>query len=72
MENEEASGRSASDRLLDLAEVAGVLGVCKRTVQRLVAAGVLPQPVRVGHGVRLFASDVDAYLAGLRQQYRRA
>jgi len=56
------------DRLLDFAEVSRVLGVCARSVRRAVDRGELPKPVRVGRSVRLFKSDVEAYLRRLREQ----
>ena len=55
-------------RLLKLGEVAKTLGVCVRSVRRAIARGELPKPVRVGRSVRLFQSDVVAYLQRLRQQ----
>lgn len=72
MKEERERGDDVGDRLLDLTEVARVLGVCKRTVHRLVASGELPRPVKVGRGARLYLSDVRGYLSGLREQYRRA
>ena len=35
-------------KLLDVREVAQVLGIAVRTVWRLSATGELPQPVRIG------------------------
>ena len=49
-------------RLLRMPEVAVRLGVCKRTVETLVAKGVF-QPVRIGRAVRIPSSQVDAYIA---------
>lgn len=60
------------DNLVDLRQVAGVLGVSVRSVQRLIAGGALPQPLKVGRSSRLCVSDVRAYLSRLRQEYRRA
>ena len=56
------------DPLLSLEQVANILGVCVRSVRRLVDRGELPRPVRVGRAVRMFKSEVDAYLQGLREQ----
>lgn len=56
-----------AEKLLSLSQVAEVLGLCVRSVRRLVDRGVLPRPVRVGRAVRLFKSDVDGYLEGLRK-----
>lgn len=55
-------------RLLKLVEVAKTLGVCDRSVRRAIDRGELPRPVRVGRSVRLFRSDVLAYLQRLREQ----
>lgn len=56
--------------LLTLTEVAKFLGVCPRTVSRLVANGDLPNPAKVGRGSRWFRNDLTAYfqkLDNLRQ-----
>lgn len=55
------------DSLVDLHVVAHRLGVCTRTVHRLIAAGELPPPVRVGRASRWFTSDVAGFLDKLRQ-----
>lgn len=56
-----------SDGLLSLSEVAKILGVCVRSVRRVIARGELPQPVRIGRSVRLFRRDVEVYLQRLRE-----
>lgn len=71
MRSEPESTNAVGERLVDLLQVAGILSVSKRSVQRLIASGALPQPVKVGHASRLYQSDVDRYLAQLREQYRR-
>jgi excisionase family DNA binding protein len=53
------------ERLLGLDEAAERLGVCKRTVQRLIAGGELPEPVKVGRRSLLLASDIQAFLQRL-------
>lgn len=57
----------AHDRLIDLKVVVTLLGVCSRTVHRLVAAGELAPPVKVGRASRWFMSDIDGYMKRLRQ-----
>jgi excisionase family DNA binding protein len=57
-----------ADLLLTLRQVAEILGVCVRSVRRSIDRGELPKPVRVGRAVRMFKSDVDAYLQRLREQ----
>jgi excisionase family DNA binding protein len=56
--------------LLTMDEAAGALTMCKRTLERLMAAGEFPQPLRfTARCVRVPASDVDAYIE--RQLRRR-
>ena len=46
------------DRVMRLPEIAKVLGVCVRSVRRMIDRGELPRPVRVGHAVGLMQSDI--------------
>ena len=57
----------APSPLLSIREVVATLGVCDRTVRRLIARGDLPSH-QVGRSVRISAADLRAYLAGARQQ----
>jgi predicted DNA-binding transcriptional regulator AlpA len=58
-----------ADRLMDLEEVAEMLGnISTRSVRRLIARGDLPQAVKVLSSPRLYHSDVVAYLDGLKQK----
>jgi prophage regulatory protein len=59
------------ESLVDLHAVAERLGVATRTIHRLIAAGELPPPVKVGRASRWFNSDVDRYLDRLRQARTR-
>lgn len=54
------------DGLVDLRSVAAQLAVSTRTIHRLIAAGELPPPVKVGRASRWFRADVLGYLARLR------
>ena len=63
-----ADSTKQTDPLLNLREVAGILGACVRSVRRSIDRGELAKPARVGRTVRLFKSDVDAYLSKLREQ----
>ena len=55
-------------RLLNIGEVAGLLGVHKRTVWRLCACGTLPPPIRVGpRTLRWRLSDLQAVIEGARR-----
>jgi predicted DNA-binding transcriptional regulator AlpA len=61
--------KKEEDRLMDLEEVAEMLGnISTRSVRRLIARGDLPQPVKVLSSPRLYHSDVVAYLDGLKQK----
>lgn len=53
---------------LTLKEVAARLQVCRRTLEREIAAGRFPRPLRIGRSVRVPESDLVAFLAKLRGQ----
>ena len=54
-----------ASRLLTLKDTAQRLAVCKRTLERLIAAGEFPRPVKVGGATRVPDTDLQAYLAKL-------
>lgn len=54
------------DRLLHIDEVATQLGICPRHVHRLVSAGQLPRPVKIGKAARFPASDIEEYMERLK------
>jgi predicted DNA-binding transcriptional regulator AlpA len=56
------------ERLIGLPVVINLLGVCARTVRRMVDRGEFPKPVKVAGCVRFFQSDVAAYLNRLKEQ----
>jgi excisionase family DNA binding protein len=56
------------DRVMRLPEIAGVLGVCVRSVRRMIDRGELPPCVRVGRAVGLLQSEIEAYLQRVREQ----
>jgi excisionase family DNA binding protein len=56
------------DRVMRLPEIAGVLGVCVRSVRRMIDRGELPPCVRVGRAVGLMQSEIEAYLTRMREQ----
>ena len=56
------------DRVMRLPEIAKVLGVCVRSVRRMIDRGELPPPVRMGHAVGLMQSDIEAFLERMREQ----
>jgi predicted DNA-binding transcriptional regulator AlpA len=65
-ENGNAGDILHHDRLIDLKTVADLLGVCTRSVHRLVAAGVLAPPAKVGRASRWFMTDIDRYMETLK------
>ncbi len=67
MEHPFAASEKESERLLDLEEVAKLLGgVSTRSVRRLIARGDLPCPVKVLSSPRLYFSDVLDYFERLK------
>jgi predicted DNA-binding transcriptional regulator AlpA len=51
-------------KMINVADFAKILGICPRTVWRLVSTGKLPQPVRFGRSVRWRPSDIERCLNG--------
>jgi predicted DNA-binding transcriptional regulator AlpA len=61
----------SEDRLIDLTEVGRILGgICGRSVERLIAKGELPKPVKPTKKPMLYVSDVQGYLSKLKQRQR--
>ena len=56
-------------RLLSIPHVAEHLGVCTKTVRRLIQSGEL-LATRVGRAIRVTEADLDAYLARGRSHVR--
>ena len=57
----------AEDHLIDFKEVSRLLGgISERLMRRFIAAGDLPQPVRVRRSPRFYHSEVTAYLQKLK------
>jgi excisionase family DNA binding protein len=52
---------SGDVRFLSIKEVAVLLGICSRSVYRLIAAGELPQPVKVGNASRWTDAEIRAF-----------
>ena len=59
---------NVDDSMIDLKEFAALCRVNIRTVYRLIAKKELPQPLKVGHSVRFFKSDVVDYFERLKRQ----
>lgn len=53
-------------RLLTLNETAQRLAICKRTLERLIASGEFPRPLRIGRAVRIVESDLLAFVETLK------
>lgn len=54
--------------LISLKVTAVRLNLSLRAVYRLVARGILPQPVKVGGSSKLFERDIQKYFAALEAQ----
>ena len=66
-----ASTRSNPDDdrdLYTLPRAAQKLSVSKRTLQRLIASGAFPTPVKIGRASRVMHEDIAGYLEQLRRE----
>jgi excisionase family DNA binding protein len=54
--------------LLTLPRAAHRLSVSKRTLERLIASGAFPPPVKIGRSSRVPCADISAYLDQLCSQ----
>jgi excisionase family DNA binding protein len=52
--------------LITMEQAAQRLAISRRTLERLMAAGEFPSPLKLGRSARVEAKDVDAYCAQLR------
>ena len=58
---------------LDINQVAHLLGVSERTVYRLLDAGQIPKPLKLGHAIRWWHKDIELFVeAGSIRAFRRA
>jgi len=64
----QSDGENKLDRVMRFPEIAKVLGVCVRSVRRMIDRGELPQPVRMGHAVGLMESDIEACIDRMRNE----
>lgn len=53
---------SVTTLLISAEELATILGTSKRTVWRLLSAGIIPQPVRLGKSTRWRLSDIHQWI----------
>ena len=49
------------DRVLTVKEVAARFRVCRRTIEREIAAGRFPTPIRIGRALRFTEADLKAF-----------
>lgn len=56
------SKRGGAPTLLDIAGVAALLGVSKRTAETLLADGTLPPPLRIGRQRRWDRAAIEAHV----------
>lgn len=54
--------------LYTLAHAADRLSICRRSLERLISAGVFPRPVKVGSSSRVMHQDIANYLEQLRRE----
>lgn len=59
----EAGPADNSPLLIPASEVARLLGISKRTLWRLLSAGKLPAPVRLGNNVRWRLDEVEHWIS---------
>lgn len=58
---------------LDVNEVALLLGVSKRSVYRLLDAGKIPKPIKLGGAVRWRRADIELFVqVGSIRAFKRA
>ena len=56
---------SEASCLVTLKQAAQRLGICRRTLERLIARGEFPSPLKIGRSSRVAVADVEAYVARL-------
>jgi len=53
---------STEPKLITVRELSGLLGMSKRTIWRLLSAGQVPQPVRIGRSTRWRLDEVRRWI----------
>jgi len=61
-----------STQLLSPAAAAKTLGICKRTLEREIARGKFPRPLKIGSASRFQMSDLTQYLDRLSRERGQA
>jgi excisionase family DNA binding protein len=54
--------------LITIAQAAKRLTVCRRTIEREIARGRFPRPVRIGRALRVPVTELQAYVARLQAE----
>lgn len=54
--------------LVTLEQAAQRLAISRRTLERLIAAGEFPSPLKIGRASRLATADIDNYFTLLRSR----
>ena len=62
-QNNKSESAETKPLLIDSRQVGELLNLSTRTVWRLLSAGKLPQPVRIGRSVRWSRSDIEIWIA---------
>ena len=60
---QDAGPTSNPPLLIPACEVARLLGISKRTLWRLLSAGKLPAPIRLGNNVRWRLDEVEQWIS---------
>jgi excisionase family DNA binding protein len=63
-----ASAGSEGRLLITLNQAALALSISRRTLERLIAGGVFPVPLKIGRSSRVPSDDIANYLEQLRRQ----
>ncbi len=62
-QNNESERADIKPLLIDSRQVGELLNLSTRTVWRLLSAGKLPKPVKIGRSVRWSRSDLETWIA---------
>ena len=63
-----AAASAEGHLLLTLSQTAQALSISKRTLNRLIAGGTFPAPLKIGRASRVAREDIASYLETLRRQ----
>ncbi len=63
-----AAASAEGQLLITLTQTAQALSISKRTLNRLIAGGTFPAPLKIGRASRVSREDIAGYLETLRRQ----